>query len=83
MSFTALLNHRPKDDVIVGWNQPHHPTNGALDKSVLGGSWIAVVAQTLADMHATHGASFIDPSSQVFKDLDASHPSERAILCDG
>jgi hypothetical protein len=60
-----------------------HPINGRRDKSVLGGSWIVVVVQVLAHANATHPASLIDPSSRIFKDLDASHPSERAMLCDG
>ncbi len=83
MLFANVPNHHSKVGVIVRSNHHYHPTKRARDKSVLGGSWIVVVAQTFADTHATHVASRIDPSSRIFKGLDASHPSERANLYDG
>ena len=81
--FATTTNNRSNVGVIGRSNHHHHPTKRARDKSVLGGSWIVVVAQMFADRHEAHPASLIDPFSQKFKDLDASHPSERANLCDG
>jgi hypothetical protein len=63
--------------------QTHQPTNRRLDKSVAGGSWIVIVAQRFSGTRATPTASLPDQSRSIFKYLDASHPSERAILCDG
>jgi hypothetical protein len=81
--FSTTPNHQSEIGVSTASNHHHHPTKRARDKSVLGGSWIVVVAQTLADAHAKHAASPIEPSSRIFKDLDASHPSERANSSDG
>jgi hypothetical protein len=81
--FATTSNHPFEVGGSISSTHPHHPTKRARDKSVLGGSWIVVVVQTLAHANATHPASLIDPSSRIFKDLDASHPSERAMLCDG
>jgi hypothetical protein len=81
--FATIPNYHFEVGVSIRSIHPHHPTKRARDKSVLGGSWIVVMAQTLADMHAMHAASLIDPPSRIFNDLDASHPSERAILFDG
>jgi hypothetical protein len=78
LSYRSVLDHW-----ISALGHRHHPTNGLLDKSVLDGSWIVVVAQTLVDTHARRAASLIDLASRIFKDLDASHPSERANLYDG
>lgn len=80
--FTTALSHHFGVSVPTGSNRLYHPTKRARDKSVLGGSWIVVVAQRLVDTHTTRAASRIDPSLRIFKGLDASHRSERANFYD-
>ena len=57
--------------------------HGLRDKSVLAGTRIVVVMERLVGTDATTAASRRDRLMLLFKDLDASHPPERANLCDG